>query len=304
MVFSRSTHARSALPAVIGAVLLAAIVGQGPMARAQVSADESAKRLKPAVGLDATLWASEPMVLNPTNMEVDSRGRVWISEGLNYRLTHGGKPFKKIEGADKIKILEDTDGDGKADKVTIFAENIYPIPMGLALEEHYGPDGKYQGCKVYVGNSPDLLVLEDTDGDDKADKRSALLTGFGGVDSDHGVHGMVLGLDGKLYFTHGDGCCSFEQSNNSHGTKNFDVVDKSGRHVSSDRQHLAGESRRNTIRDHRRPSTKQLRNQPQRVRQRLHERQRRRRQSRQSGDLGDGRRQLRLSNAGKPASLG
>ena len=234
MVFSRSTHARSALPAVIGAVLLAAIVGQGPMARAQVSADESAKRLKPAVGLDATLWASEPMVLNPTNMEVDSRGRVWISEGLNYRLTHGGKPFKKIEGADKIKILEDTDGDGKADKVTIFAENIYPIPMGLALEEHYGPDGKYQGCKVYVGNSPDLLVLEDTDGDDKADKRSALLTGFGGVDSDHGVHGMVLGLDGKLYFTHGDGCCSFEQSNNSHGTKNFDVVDKSGRHVSSD----------------------------------------------------------------------
>ena len=77
-------------------------------------------------------------------------------------------------------------------------------------------------------------MLEDTDGDDKADKRYPLLTGFGGVDSDHGVHGMVLGLDGKLYFTHGDGCCSFEQSNGSHNTKNFDVVDKSGRHVSSD----------------------------------------------------------------------
>ena len=59
------------------------------------------------------------------------------------------------------------------------------------------------------------------------------MTGFGGIDSDHGVHGMVLGLDGKLYFTHGDGCCSVQQDH-SEKTQNFDVVDKSGRHVSSD----------------------------------------------------------------------
>jgi len=203
-------------------------------ATAQVGPEESARKLKPADGLEATLWAAEPMVRNPTNMDIDSRGRVWITEGLNYRLTHGSKPFKRIEDADKVKILQDTDGDGKADKVTVFADKIYPIPMGLAVEERYGKDGKYLGCKVYIGNSPDLLVLEDTDGDDKADKRYPLLTGFGGVDSDHGVHGMVLGLDGKLYFTHGDGCCSFEQSKGSHDTKNFDVVDKSGRHVSSD----------------------------------------------------------------------
>jgi putative membrane-bound dehydrogenase-like protein len=84
-----------------------------------------------------------------------------------------------------------------------------------------------------VGNSPDLLVLEDTDGDDKVDKRYALLTGFGGVDSDHGVHGMVLGLDGKLYFTHGDGCCSV-QHDHSERQQNFDVIDKSGRHVWTD----------------------------------------------------------------------
>ena len=201
---------------------------------AQVSPEESARKVKPADGLEAKLWAAEPMVHNPTNMDVDSRGRVWITEGLNYRLS---KPrnsgLGKVDEADRIKILEDTDGDGKADKVTVFADRIYPVPMGLAVEEHYGPDGKYQGCRVFIGNSPDLLVLEDTDGDDKADTRYPLLTGFGGVDSDHGVHGMVLGLDGKLYFTHGDGCCSVQQDH-SERTQNFDVVDKSGRHVSSD----------------------------------------------------------------------
>jgi putative membrane-bound dehydrogenase-like protein len=205
-----------------------------PAALAQVSAEQSARQLKPAPGLEATLWASEPMLVNPTNIDVDSRGRVWVTEGLNYRLTRGGNQrFHRIEEADRIKILEDTDGDGKADKVTVFADKIFPVPMGIAVEEHFGQDGKYQGCRVFIGNSPDLLVLEDTDGDDKADKRYPLLTGFGGIDSDHGVHGMVLGLDGKLYFTHGDGCCSV-QHDHSERQQNFDVIDKSGRHVWTD----------------------------------------------------------------------
>jgi len=173
-------------------------------------------------------------LVNPTNIDVDSRGRVWVAEGLNYRLTRrGNQQFHRIEEADRIKILEDTDGDGKADMVTVFADRIFPVPMGIAVEEHYDQTGKYQGCKVFVGNSPDLLVLEDTNGDDKADKRYALLTGFGGVDSDHGVHGMVLGLDGKLYFSHGDGCCSV-QHDHSERPQNFDVIDKSGRHVWTD----------------------------------------------------------------------
>jgi putative membrane-bound dehydrogenase-like protein len=203
-------------------------------ATAQVSPEQSAKLLKPAEGLEATLWAAEPMVVNPTTMDIDSRGRVWITEGLNYRLSRGGnRQFQRKEDADKIKILEDTDGDGKADKMTVFADKVFPVPMGLALEEKWGSDGKYKGCKIYVGNSPNILVLEDTDGDDKADKRYPLLTGFGGIDSDHGVHGMVLGLDGKLYFTHGDGCCSV-QTDRSERVQNFDVHDKSGRHVSSD----------------------------------------------------------------------
>src|SRR5437016_5863823 len=85
-------------------------------ASAQVSAVESARRLKAAPGLEATLWAAEPMLLNPTNIDVDSRGRVWVTEGLNYRLTRGGNArFHRVDDSDKIKILEDTDGDGKAD---------------------------------------------------------------------------------------------------------------------------------------------------------------------------------------------
>jgi putative membrane-bound dehydrogenase-like protein len=217
-----------------GWAVLAVLLACPGVCLAQISAEESAKKLKPADGLEAKLWASEPMVHNPTNMDVDSRGRVWITEGLNYRLTRGGnRQFPKIEEADRVKILEDTDGDGKADKMTVFADHIFPVPMGIAVEENYDAEGKYRGCKVYIGNSPDLLVLEDADGDDKADKRYPLLTGFGGIDSDHGVHGMVLALDGKLYFTHGDGCCSVQQDH-SERQQNFDVVDKSGRHVKSD----------------------------------------------------------------------
>lgn len=217
---------------VLGLALLASTLATP--ARAQVSARESAMRLKPAAGLEATLWAAEPMILNPTNIDVDSRGRVWVTEGLNYRLTRGDNArFHRVDDSDKIKILEDTDGDGKADRMTIFADRIFPVPMGIAVEEHYSKDGRYAGCRVFIGNSPDLLVLEDTDGDDKADRRYPLLTGFGGIDSDHGVHGMALGLDGKLYFTQGDGCCSV-QKDGSERKENFDIVDKSGRHVSSD----------------------------------------------------------------------
>lgn len=215
---------------------LLAILWSGPLsvALAQVGPEESARQVKTAPGLEAKLWAAEPLVVNPTSLDIDSRGRVWVAEGLNYRLTRGrNQRFSKIDEADKIKILEDTDLDGRADKVSVFADQIFPVPMGLAVEEHYDASGKYTGCKVYVGNSPNLLVLEDTDGDDKADVRYPLLTGFGGIDSDHGVHGMTLFLDGKLYFTHGDGCCSV-QPDKSERPQNFDITDKSGRRVSSD----------------------------------------------------------------------
>ena len=198
---------------------------------AQVSPADSLKTLHAAEGVEVSLWASEPMVNNPTAIEVDSRGRVWIAEGLNYRMKQRQfDSMDRIEGADQIKVLSDTNGDGKADKVTVFAENIFPVPLGLAVEEIW-KDGKQIGTRVYTGNSPDLLVLEDTDGDDKADRRYALLTGFRGVDSDHGLHGMTFGPDGRLYFTVGDARYGADKLRAGEAT--FDVLDQSGHQVSA-----------------------------------------------------------------------
>ena len=158
------TSPRRVLPTV--ALAFAALAAAPVDVHAQSSPDESAAKLRPAEGLEASLWAAEPMLFNPTSMDVDSRGRVWVAEGLNYRLTRrGNRRFDRVDDSDKIKILEDVDGDGKADKVSVFADRIFPVPMGMAVEERYDAAGKYAGCRVYVGNSPNLLVLEDTDGD-------------------------------------------------------------------------------------------------------------------------------------------
>lgn len=197
---------------------------------AQESPTDSLKTLHAADGVDVTLWASEPMVENPTSMDIDSRGRVWISEGLNYRMKQRSfETMQRVEGADRIKILSDTNGDGTADSVTVFADNLFPVPLGLAIQEIW-KDGKQTGTRVYVGQSPDLLVIEDIDGDDQADRRYELLSGFRGVDSDHGLHGMTFGPDGKLYFTVGDTRYGADKVQAREPT--FDVTDKSGRRLS------------------------------------------------------------------------
>src|SRR5436853_2475006 len=163
--------------------------GVGPEA-----ARQSLKRFTVADGLEATLFASEPLVRNPTDMDIDERGRVWITEGVNYRSTFQKWGILQSEG-DRIVILEDTNGDGVADKQTVFYQDpSINTALGICV----------LGNKVIVSDSPNVFVLTDTDGDGKADKRELLFTGIGGKDHDHGVHAFVFGPDGKLYFNMGN----------------------------------------------------------------------------------------------------
>src|SRR5580765_1209959 len=151
-------------------------------------AAEAQKKFVLPQGFEARLFAAEPDVVNPVAMTWDARGRLWVVELYEYPLgaPAGAKP------RDCIKILEDTDADGKADKVTVFADGLN-LATGILL----GNGG------VYIGQAPDFLFLQDTDGDDKADKRTVLKTGFGLEDRHELLNGFTWGPDGWLYMTHG-----------------------------------------------------------------------------------------------------
>src|SRR5206468_7980740 len=105
-------------------------------------------RMTVTPGFKIELFASEPDIVNPVAMTFDERGRIWITESLEYPRQSAGP------GRDRVKVLEDSDGDGKADKFTVFADGLN-IPSGIAV----GNGG------VFVANSPDILFLKDTDGD-------------------------------------------------------------------------------------------------------------------------------------------
>lgn len=170
--------------------------------------------MKAAEGFNVELFAAEPMLINPTSMDVDHKGRVWIAEAVNYRRKNFNRPILRPEG-DRIVVLIDKDGDGKADESVTFYQGVDLYgPLGVCVAPY--PDGK--GQKVFVCQSPDILVFEDKDGDLKADGPPVkFLTGFGGFDHDHGVHGINIGPDGKLYFTVGDAGVTGLQSSDKKG---------------------------------------------------------------------------------------
>lgn len=151
-------------------------------------------------GLGATLWAESPQLFNPTAMDVDAQGRLWVAEAVNYRKWDGRNPGLTHPEGDRIVVLEDRDGDGRAETSTVFAQDAELVaPLGVAA---IGDPA--DGGAVYVSCSPHLFVYRDTDGDLRADERETLLTGFGGFDHDHGLHSLVVGPDGRFTFAAGN----------------------------------------------------------------------------------------------------
>lgn len=111
------------------------------------------------------LFASEPEIINPIAMNWDEKGRLWVVETVDYPNTVRND---NGTGDDRIKICEDTNGDGKADKFTVFAENLN-IPTSFT----------FANGGIILSQAPDFLFLKDTDGDDKADVRKVIINGWG-----------------------------------------------------------------------------------------------------------------------------
>jgi putative membrane-bound dehydrogenase-like protein len=145
-------------------------------------------------GFEVTLWAATPLLHNPTNMDIDRDGRIWVAEGVRYRSHYARQP----EG-DRIVVLQDTDGDGKADASHTFVQEPGLIaPLGVAVIDN----------QIIVSQPPDLIVYTDVDRnlrfDPAVDKREVLLTGFMGINHDHSLHSVTVGPAGKWIFNSGN----------------------------------------------------------------------------------------------------
>ncbi|HAB15452.1 MAG TPA: hypothetical protein DCE44_03270 [Verrucomicrobiales bacterium] len=176
-------------------VLAATLIGADSGRSGPEHAQEQLQRMQVAAGLEAKLFALEPMVVNPADMDVDAQGRVWVTEGANYRSSFQKWGVLRPDG-DRIQILEDTDGDGTADKAkTFYQDPSINTALGICV----------LGNRVIVSASPYIFALTDTDGDDVADKRELLFsTNPKSADHDHAAHAFVFGPDGKLYFNFGN----------------------------------------------------------------------------------------------------
>jgi putative membrane-bound dehydrogenase-like protein len=156
-----------------------------PKMQESLSPSESNKLTQVPAGFEIQLFASEPDITNPIAMAWDERGRLWVVESVDYPNT-----FKETDGAanDRIKICEDTDGDGKADKFTVFADNLN-IPTSMVFSN----DG------IIVSMAPDFVFMKDTNGDDVADVREVIMTGWGKNDTHAGPSNLQYGFDNKIW---------------------------------------------------------------------------------------------------------
>ena len=170
--------------------------------------------------LEVSLFAAEPLLLSPANIDVDHRGRVWVCEIVNYR-HFANKDNPPREAGDRIIILKDTDGDSQADTRTVFYQgHDIDSPHGVCV----------LGNNVIVSANDKVFVLTDDDGDDRADRKTVLFSGISGTQHDHGIHAFVFGPDGRLYFNFGN---EGRQLKDRYGSP---IVDTAGNVVNDQRQ--------------------------------------------------------------------
>ena len=155
-----------------------------PKFQAPLTPQQSMSLMQVPPGFELQLFASEPDIINPIYMNWDERGRLWVIETVDYP----NEVKEGDTGDDRIKILEDTNGDGKADKFTIFADKLN-IPTSFT----------FVNGGIIVSLAPSFLFLKDTNGDDKADIRQPLLTGWGKDDTHAQASNLRYGLDNKIW---------------------------------------------------------------------------------------------------------
>ncbi len=163
--------------------------GEGVRPTEPQSPDDERAGFHLPAGFEVRLFAAEPEIAKPMNMAFDDRGRMWVTDSFEY-------PYPVRDSktpTDSVRILEDTDGDGRADRSTVFADGLN-IPIGVLP---YG-----EGCLCF--SIPNIYYLRDTDGDDVCDQRDIVLGPF---DTTRDTHGMVnslrMGDDGWIYANHG-----------------------------------------------------------------------------------------------------
>jgi len=155
-----------------------------PKFQLPLSPDASISLMQVPPGFEVQLFASEPDISKPITMAWDERGRLWIAESVDYPNTVN----KSGVGSDRIKILEDTDGDGKADRFTIFADSLN-IPTAMV----------FSNGGLIVAQAPHLLFLKDTDGNDIADVKEIIMTGWGTYDTHAGPSNLKYGFDNQIW---------------------------------------------------------------------------------------------------------
>ncbi|MEX2568154.1 MAG: PVC-type heme-binding CxxCH protein, partial [Cyclobacteriaceae bacterium] len=185
--------------------------------------EESQKLIQKPVDFEISLFAAEPDIVNPIAMAWDEKGRLWIVESVDYPNT-----FKETDGEanDRIKICEDMDGDGKADKFTVFAEGLN-IPTSIV----------FANGGVIVSMAPDFVFMKDTDGDDQADVFETIMTGWGKNDTHAGPSNLQYGFDNKIWGVTGysgfNGTINGKKWNFPQGVYHFDPEGKNFDYLAS-----------------------------------------------------------------------